>query len=74
MNGISVITEKYLKLYQENIGKISDNSSPYINSFREAAFERFSELGIPTKKDEAYKYTNLNIFFDHDYAAYFMPE
>jgi Fe-S cluster assembly protein SufD len=74
MNGISVITEKYLKLYQENIGKISDNSSPYINSFREAAFRRFSELGIPTKKDEAYKYTNLNIFFDHDYAAYFMPE
>jgi Fe-S cluster assembly protein SufD len=74
MNGKSEITEKYLKLYQENIGKISDNSSSYINSFREEAFGKFSELGIPTKKDEAYKYTNLNIFFDHDYAAYFIPE
>ena len=74
MNGKSEITEKYLKLYQENIGKISGISSPYINSFREAAFGKFSELGIPTKKDEAYKYTNLNIFFDHDYASYFMPE
>ena len=74
MNGKPEITEKYLKLYQENIGKISGNSSPYINSFREEAFGKFSELGIPTKKDETYKYTNLNIFFDHDYAAYFMPE
>jgi Fe-S cluster assembly protein SufD len=73
MNGKSDITERYLKLYSENIGKISDNSSPYINSFRGTALEKFRELGIPTKKDEAYKYTNLNVFFDSDYQSYFMP-
>jgi Fe-S cluster assembly protein SufD len=73
MNGKSEITEKYLALYKENIDRISSISSPYINSFRESAFEKFSELGIPTKKNEAYKYTNLNIFFDHDYRSYFMP-
>jgi Fe-S cluster assembly protein SufD len=73
MNGKSEITERYLTLYKENIDKISSFSSPYINSFRRSAFEKFSELGIPTKKDEAYKYTNLNIFFDHDYKSYFMP-
>jgi Fe-S cluster assembly protein SufD len=73
MNVNSEITERYLALYKENIDKISGISSPYINSFREAAFEKFSELGIPTKKNEAYKYTNLNIFFDHDYKSYFMP-
>jgi Fe-S cluster assembly protein SufD len=73
MNGQSEVTERYLDLYKDNIDKISVNSSPYINSFREAAFEKFRELGIPTKKNEAYKYTNLNIFFDHDYKSYFMP-
>jgi Fe-S cluster assembly protein SufD len=73
MNVKSEITERYLALYKENIGKISGISSPYINTFREPAFEKFSELGIPTKKNEAYKYTNLNIFFDHDYKSYFMP-
>ena len=73
MNGISEITEKYLGLYNQNIEKISGNSSPYINSFRETAFDKFKELGIPTKKNEAYKYTNLNIFFDHDYKNYFIP-
>ncbi len=73
MNGKSEIAERYLMLYKENIGKISGISSPYINSFRKAAFKKFRELGIPTKKNEAYKYTNLNIFFDHDYKSYFMP-
>jgi Fe-S cluster assembly protein SufD len=73
MNVKSEITEKYLKLFHENIDRISGISSPYINSFRETAFEKFSALGIPTKKSEEYKYTNLNIFFDHDYTSYFIP-
>jgi Fe-S cluster assembly protein SufD len=73
MNEKSEVTERYLELYKNNIDKISANSSPYINSFREPAFEKFKKLGIPTKKNEAYKYTNLNIFFDHDYRSYFMP-
>ncbi len=73
MSEKSGVTERYIKLYKENIDKISTISSPYINSFRRAAFEKFSLLGIPTKKNEAYKYTNLNIFFDHDYNSYFIP-
>ena len=73
MSEITGVTERYIELYKDNIDKISSISSPYINSFRKAAFEKFSLLGIPTKKNEAYKYTNLNIFFDHDYKSYFMP-
>jgi len=74
MNGRSELTERYIALYKENIDRISAISSPYINSFRKAAFEKFTELGIPTKKNEFYKYTNLNIFFDHEYKSYFLPE
>ena len=73
MNDKSEVTERYLELYKNNIDKISSISSPYLNSFRKEALERFSELGIPTKKNEAYKYTNLNTFFDNDYESYFMP-
>ena len=73
MSEKTLVTEKYIELYKDNIDKISTISSPYINSFRKAAFEKFSLLGIPTRKNEAYKYTNLNIFFDHDYRSYFMP-
>jgi Fe-S cluster assembly protein SufD len=73
MNGKSDITEKYLGLYKDNIDRISGISSPFFNTFRGPAFEKFNDLGIPSKKNEAYKYTNLNIFFDHDYDSYFMP-
>ena len=73
MNGKSDITQKYLELYQDNIIKISGISTPFINSFRARAFDKFSELGIPSKKNEAYKYTNLDTFFNHDYESYFIP-
>jgi Fe-S cluster assembly protein SufD len=73
MNIISDVTERYLELYRNNIEKIKNTSSQYINSFRPEALAKFRDLGIPTKKNEAYKYTNLNIFFDHDYKSYFMP-
>ena len=73
MDTKSEISTKYSDLYLENIGKITGISSPYINSFREEAIEKYRELGIPTKKNEAYKYTNLDIFFKHDYRNYFMP-
>jgi Fe-S cluster assembly protein SufD len=73
MSGQPDITEKYLSLYNDTIDKISGESSPFINTFRSDAFSKFITLGIPTKKNEAYKYTNLNTFFDHDYESYFMP-
>jgi Fe-S cluster assembly protein SufD len=73
MNGKSESTGFYSELYTENIKKIREDSSPHINSFREQAFKKFSELGVPTKKNEAYRYTNLDLFFNHNYKSYFIP-
>lgn len=67
------VTERYIDIYNQNIAKVTGASSEYLNSFRKEAFSRFTELGIPTKKNEAYKYTNLNTFFDQEYSSYFMP-
>ncbi|HZL76616.1 MAG TPA: Fe-S cluster assembly protein SufD [Bacteroidales bacterium] len=66
-------SERYYNLYKENIKRISERSSPYFNSFREAAIAEFNRLGIPTKKNESYRYTNLDTFFNHEYNSYFMP-
>ncbi len=66
-------SERFLNFYKDNIGKISENSSPYINSFRREAIEKFRQLGIPTRKNESYRYTNLDTFFNHDFRNYFMP-
>lgn len=64
---------QYLGFYRNNIRKISENSSPLINSFREPAIEKFTRIGIPTRKNETYRYTNLDTFFGHDFKSYFMP-
>ena len=73
MNSKPDLTERYGDLYNENIKKIAGNSSPFINSFREPALEKFRQMGIPTRKNETYKYTNLDIFFNQEYQSYFMP-
>jgi len=67
-------SERYYRLYEENIKKITEISAPYFNTFRKTAISDFLEKGIPTRKNESYRYTNLDLFFNHDYKEYFMPE
>ncbi|MGD0582349.1 MAG: Fe-S cluster assembly protein SufD [Bacteroidales bacterium] len=73
MDPRSEISSRFSELYTENIGKITGISSPYINSFRKSAIEKYNSLGIPTRKNEAYRYTNLDVFFKHEYKSYFIP-
>ncbi len=74
MNDLNNRTDSYLKLYDNNIKRISENSAPLINSFRKDAIAGFMKTGIPTRKNEAYKYTNLGPWFDHKYKSYFIPD
>jgi len=73
MNGNSEITDRYSRLFDENIGQIEEKSSALINSFRRPAIGRFNQMGIPDRKNETYKYANLDVFFRHEYKGIFMP-
>jgi len=74
MDSKTAVNDRFTDLYNKNIEKIEERSSPFINSFRRNAMDRYNLLGIPTRKMETYKYTNLNFFFGHEYKSYFMPE
>jgi Fe-S cluster assembly protein SufD len=74
MDSKTEISERYTDLYSSNIEKIQARSTPFINSFREPAIKKFMSLGLPGKKLEAYRYTNLDLFFRHEYKSYFLPE
>jgi Fe-S cluster assembly protein SufD len=74
MNNLSERSERYYRLYEQNIKKITEASAPYINSFRKDAIAAFSKTGIPTRKNESYRYTDLDTYFRHDYKNYFIPE
>ncbi|MGQ9620857.1 MAG: Fe-S cluster assembly protein SufD [Bacteroidales bacterium] len=67
------LTEKYYRLYRENISRIEAASSSLLNKSRSDAINRFVGLGIPSRKHEAYKYTTLETYFRHDYDSYFIP-
>ncbi len=67
-------SDRYLNLYNNNIKRISESSAPLINSFRKDAIASFVKTGIPTRKNEAYKYTNLDTWFNRDYKSYYIPD
>lgn len=68
------ITGRFSELFRENRLRIEKNSAPLINSLREDAMASFVALGIPGRKNEAYRYTNLEPWFAASYKSFFVPE
>jgi len=70
---MSVIVEKadlslkYIAHYNDVKELLFDGSSEIMNAKRNKAFQEFVMHGIPTRKDENYKYTNLHPRFSPDF-------
>ncbi|WP_319229717.1 Fe-S cluster assembly protein SufD [Draconibacterium orientale] len=58
---------KYTAHYTEVKDELFANSSDILNAQRKKAFQNFVLQGIPTRKNENYKYTNLNLAFTPDF-------
>lgn len=50
------------------------NESIFLKTSRKEAFEKFTDLGIPSKKDERYKYTSLEPSFHNKLKWMVSPE
>ena len=55
---------QYVELYDECRSMIRDHSAGVMNAVRDEAFGDFKRLGIPTKKIERYKYTDMTKLFE----------
>ncbi|PIF05828.1 MAG: Fe-S cluster assembly protein SufD [Draconibacterium sp.] len=70
---MSVLTEKadlslkYLARFNENKDRLFEGSPDILNEKRKPAFQDFVLQGIPSHKNENYKYTNLNPAFSPDF-------
>ncbi len=70
---MSVLTDtadlslKYVSHYNDVKEQLFAGSSDIINKQRNKAFQDFISQGIPTRKNENYKYTNLNPAFTPDF-------
>ena len=67
-------TNIFTTLYQENKQKLFAASPDFRNLLREEAFDSFLKTGFPGKKDEQYKYTHLEPYFNNGYKKYLSPE
>ena len=54
---------KYTAHYSQVKEELFEGSSEVLNAQRNKAFQNFVMQGIPTRKNENYKYTNLNPAF-----------
>lgn len=69
---ISDQDKAYIQLFEDNRSFIEQQSSPQVNRVREKAFAAFSRNGLPSAKNEAYKYTNLAPKFKADLPQAFL--
>lgn len=60
--------KQYIDLYQEAREMIFDHSTDVLNAVRDQAFADFKDQGIPTRKVERYKYTDMQKLFEPDYG------
>jgi Fe-S cluster assembly protein SufD len=67
------ITNIFPDLYQENKKQLLSSFPEFIGKMREEAMQLFVQKGFPGKKDENYKYTYLEPFFQNGYKKYLTP-
>lgn len=60
--------KQYIDLYGECRSMICEHSSAAMNAVRDRAFEDFKRQGLPNRKCERYKYTDVSELFAPDYG------
>ena len=62
-------SEQYVQLFEARTKScFVKNSAPAMNAKRAEALQHFKQLGIPQRKDERYKYTDMQAIFAPDYG------
>lgn len=62
-------TEELVELFTQNRSIYNESCPEFMNRTRDIALEKFKEIGIPSKKNEEYKYTDLRPVFQNDFSV-----
>lgn len=60
--------DRFVSAFQVNHGQALNGTNASIAKHRTAAIERFKELGVPTRKQEAWKYTDIASVLSRPYT------
>ncbi|MET2986678.1 Fe-S cluster assembly protein SufD [Aureibaculum conchae] len=64
------LKEKLITSFLVYEDKVSAEADGKVQDIRSEAFNRFEEMGFPTKRDEEWKYTSLKPLLKHDYKIF----
>ena len=64
---------QYIELYNEIRPVLDKQASPVLNAEREKAINAFTQLGLPTRQTERYRYTDVETAFAPDYGVSLAP-
>lgn len=62
-------SNQYTDLYEQARDMIFRHSAQPMNAVRDEAFEDFKRIGLPNRKVEKYKYTDVSKLFEPDYGV-----
>lgn len=62
-------TEELVELFTQNQSIYNEGCPDFMNSLRADAMEKFKSVGIPSRKNEEYKYTDLRTVFQNDFSV-----
>jgi Fe-S cluster assembly protein SufD len=67
------VIQALTELWSGSYATFLKDSPDIYNRYRSDAFDDFLRMGIPDRKNEAYKYTNLEKSFGYRYEKYYSP-
>ncbi len=68
------VEKQYIDLFKDNLDILKNGAPEFIVEQRMKAFEDFKRQGIPDKKNEEYKYTDLKQAFGNGHNTYLTPK
>jgi hypothetical protein len=63
------LKQDILNLFDKNACELGATSGEALNKHRSKAYDDLLRIGIPTTKNEAYKYTPIDTYLKGDYKA-----
>lgn len=70
----SLKTETYTDIFQQNQSVLLNDVPDFVKQIREHSLENFNKTGFPVKKNEQYKYTFLEPYFNNGYKKHIVPK
>ena len=66
--------DRFASAFEMHEGHTLNGSNARLQGLRKEAFARFADLGFPTTKHEAWRYTNIARALSHDYQLRLRPD